>query len=150
MTVVLDAYALIAALAGEPAAGEVEAAMREPAARPMISAVNLAEVVDRMVRVWGHASAAVEAALDLMFHAGLTVYSADSEVGLLAGNIRSDHYQKAICEVSMADCFAVATALSAASSLMTSDPAMARVATRIGIPVLTLPDSRGRRPVPSA
>jgi PIN domain nuclease of toxin-antitoxin system len=44
----LDTYALIAALAGEPAASEVEAELRMGGAG--ITAVSLAEVIDQLVR----------------------------------------------------------------------------------------------------
>lgn len=46
--IVLDAYALVAYLHGEPAADEVAELLRTEAA---ISAANTAEVIDQMVRV---------------------------------------------------------------------------------------------------
>jgi PIN domain nuclease of toxin-antitoxin system len=46
--VVLDAFAVIAFLRGEPSAAEVAALLREPS---QLTAVNAAEVCDQMSRV---------------------------------------------------------------------------------------------------
>ena len=50
---VLDASAIIAALLDEPARDEVEELLRAGATAPRVSAVNLGEIVDQMVRVRG-------------------------------------------------------------------------------------------------
>jgi uncharacterized protein with PIN domain len=50
---VFDAQAIMALLLDEPAAGAVEAELRDSARRSTISAVNLAEIVDVMARVFG-------------------------------------------------------------------------------------------------
>lgn len=59
--VLLDAYALIAHLRDEPAAGEVSKLLRRRACE--ISAVNLAEVLDQLLRVSRVSPARLEAAL---------------------------------------------------------------------------------------
>jgi hypothetical protein len=67
---VLDAYAVIAYLRGEPCADEVSDLLRGPA---VLTSVNTAEVRDQMVRVFGADADGMEADLALLCHAGLTV-----------------------------------------------------------------------------
>ena len=48
----------------------------------------------------------------------------------------------------MADCFLLAHGLAEAGTVVTSDPAIAAVARALGVNVIGLPDSQGRRPLP--
>jgi PIN domain nuclease of toxin-antitoxin system len=144
--VVLDAYAVIAALVGEPGAAAVEAELRRPNAGPQISAVDVAEVVDRMVRLAGVTEQAVDASLELLAAGGLVVAPADEHIGRLAGRLRARHYSRRGQAVSLADCIALATSKSLGASLATADPALATIARAEGVPLVALPDSRGRRP----
>jgi PIN domain nuclease of toxin-antitoxin system len=57
---VLDAYAVIAYLRGEPCAGEVSDLLRGPA---ILTSTNAAEVCDQMVRVFGADADGMEADL---------------------------------------------------------------------------------------
>src|SRR5438309_4552124 len=106
--VVLDAFAVIAALLGEPGAADVEAELRRPGADPRISAVNAAEVVDTMVRVVGVREQAVDASLELLAAGGLVVTPADEKIGRQAGRLRARHYRMRALAVSLADCVALA------------------------------------------
>jgi PIN domain nuclease of toxin-antitoxin system len=144
--VLLDAYAIIAALVGEPAAPAVEAELRKPGAELRISAVNEAEVVDTMVRVAGVTKQAVDTSLQLLAAGGLVVTPADEQIGMLAGRLRAKHYDLRSTAVSLADCVALATSMSLGASLATADPALANIARKEGVLVVALPDSRGRKP----
>lgn len=140
---VLDAYAVLAFLRGEDAADEVAALLR---AGTTLAAVNAAEVVDQLVRVWGRDGDDVEGDLALLGAAGMHLHPLDAEMALHAGRLRAAHYHRERCAVSMADCVAAATALRLDAPLATSDPALAGLVRGVGGEVLALPDSRGRRP----
>lgn len=140
---VLDSYALIAYLRGEPSAGEVAGLLRGPA---ILTSVNAAEVRDQMVRVFGADEDGIEADLALLCHAGLTVQAVTYELGIQAGRIRARRYHRERAAVSLADCVAAAAALASGSALATCDPALAAVLRTEGGKIHPLPDSKGRRP----
>ena len=79
---VLDAHAVIAYLRGEACADEVAALLREPS---VLTAVNAAEVVDQLVRVFGRDPDDVHADLALLARAGMSVQPVSAELGLDAG-----------------------------------------------------------------
>lgn len=142
---VLDAYAVIAFLLDEPAAGEVGIELlKKDDAR--ISASNLVEVVDRLIRVDGRSEAEVSRSLEWMVLAGLEVVPLDDSLAELSGRLRARHYHHQRATLSNADCVAVATCMDLDDALATSDPALAAVARKEGVSVLALPDSSGRRP----
>lgn len=141
--IVLDAYAVIAYLLDEPAATEVTEILRGSTALP---AVNVAEVIDQLVRVWRRDRDEVEVALAMMARAGMEVAVADEAIAVEAGRLRAAHYNKRECSISMADCFAAATALLSGAALATSDPHLASVVRAENGQVHILPDSRGHRP----
>lgn len=142
---VFDAYALIAFLAGEPAAEAVDEELRKGnVAR--IAAVNLAEVVDRLIRVAGHPEASVDRSLEWMLTDGLAVVPVGEPVARLGGLLRARHYHHQRAAVSLADCLALATSIELGDSLATADPALAKLARGEGVTVLALPDSQGRLP----
>lgn len=142
---VLDAYALVAALTGEAAAPEVEAILRsdEPS---HVSAVNLAEVHDQLVRVRARDEDDVVVALELLAVGGLETVPADARLARRAGEWRAAHYHRERCAVSLADCFAAATADRLGEALATSDPHLAAMARALGIEIVALADSTGTRP----
>ncbi|HUY98623.1 MAG TPA: PIN domain-containing protein [Verrucomicrobiae bacterium] len=146
MITILDAFAVIATLVGEPAAGDVEALLRSPDADARITAVNLAEVIDRLVRTGGVAGPAVAESLSSLEDGGLVVVSVDAALGRAAGALRARHYRRRDSAVSLADCVALAAARIVNGALATSDPALARAARLDGVGVLALPDSLGIRP----
>jgi PIN domain nuclease of toxin-antitoxin system len=144
---VLDAYALIAFLADEPPAAEaVEAQLRQVEDSPVISAVNLAEAIDRIMRVTGAPETVVATSVDLLLNERLSVVPADERIGRQAGVIRAQHYHRRRCPVSLADCVAIATSRARNQALATADHALASVARAVGVELVPLPDSRGRLP----
>jgi PIN domain nuclease of toxin-antitoxin system len=140
---VLDAYAVIAYLRGEPSSGEVAGLLREPT---RLTAVNAAEVCDQMARVFGSDPDAVEAELALLCHAGMTLEPVTAELGTEAGRIRARRYHREHRAVSLADCVAAAAALASREPLATADPALADLLRAEGGEVHPLHDSHGRRP----
>jgi PIN domain nuclease of toxin-antitoxin system len=140
---VLDAYAVLAYLRAEPCADDVAALLR---AETTLSAANAAEVVDQLTRVYGSDPDDVHADLALLANAGMQLAPVTADLGLLAGRLRAKHYHRDRVAVSLADCIAAATALSANRPLATSDPALAGVVRAEGGTIHGLPDSRGISP----
>jgi PIN domain nuclease of toxin-antitoxin system len=140
---ILDAYAVIAYLRGEPCAAEVAELLR---GQPLLTSVNAAEVCDQMVRVFGADPDGIDADLALLGHAGLRVLPVSYELGMEAGRIRARRYHRERAAVSLADCVAAAAALAHRLPLATADPALATMLRAEGGDVHPLPDSRGRRP----
>jgi PIN domain nuclease of toxin-antitoxin system len=135
----------VAALAGEPAGQEVETILRRRPA-PSISAVNLAEVNDTLVRVNGHEPDTVRDRLDWLIVGGLQVESAWVQAGRLAASLRAEHYHRTDMPLSLADCFCLATAMTLETDLATTDPHLAQIGRDLGVEIIPLPDSTGRRP----
>jgi len=140
---VLDAQAVIAALVGEPAAGEVEGLLRGSGGPPRVSAANVAEIVDVLVRFRSQEIAPVEERLDWLVAGGLEVIAVDDRLARRAGAVRSRHYHARQRPISLADCLALATALALDDVLATSDPHLLDTATVEGCRVRALQDSRG-------
>jgi len=138
--------ALVAALTGEPARAEVERLLRDREDPARIAAVNLAEVLDVMVRVKSFRWEQVDHAIGWLRAGGLEVVPTDDAIGLRAGKLRSRHYHHLRPAVSICDCVALATASVLAQSLATADPALAAVARAEGTKLFPLADSRGRLP----
>lgn len=144
--VVLDAFGLIAALTREPAGPEVEALLRDPSERVALTPVNLAEVIDIMVRVHGNTPEDVRDAISLLVNESMEIVAVDQEIGSLAGQLRSQHYRRDTRAISMADSICLAAAQRLAARLATADPALAATAREIGVDVVALMDSAGNRP----
>lgn len=142
---VLDAYALIAFLTGAPAASEVETELRS-GEDARISAVNLFEVIDRLMRVDGRSKADVGRSVEWMVMDGLEVVPFDASLAELGAELRARHYHHQRASLSLADCVALATCMDLGDALATADPALAAVARKEGVSVRALPDSKGRRP----
>jgi uncharacterized protein with PIN domain len=140
---VLDAQALVAVLTAEPAASRVEELLRDPSESARVCSVNLAETLDVLVRVQGWPADEVEEKLRWLVLGGLEVSAAEEAVAISAGRLRARYYHRTRRPLSMADCFALATAAAAGERLASSDPAMLAVATEEGIEVVALPDARG-------
>ena len=143
---VLDAQAVVALLRGEPAADEVADLLRRPGQPVSISALNVAEVVDVLVRVLGRTYEEVSEKLDWLSAGGLVVIPVDEGIGRTAGRIHAERYHRRDRPLSMADCIALATALVGREPFATSDPPLAATAAVEGCEVVPLPDSQGRRP----
>lgn len=111
-----------------------------------ISAVNLAEVIDHLVRVRGNDPDTVRDRIHLLMVAGLEVEPVWMRAVWLATSLRSRHYHRTRSAVSLADCICIATAITLETDLATTDPALARVARDAGLAVIALPDSNGELP----
>ena len=141
--IVLDAYAVVAFLRGEPAAGDVAALLGSPT---VLSSVNAAEVFDQLVRVFGREPDHVHADFALLSHTGMDIAPVPVDLALHAGRLRARHYHRERTAVSLADCVAAATALDRRRPLATSDPALAALVRVEGGLVHGLPDSKGQLP----
>ena len=143
---VLDAFAVLALLNGEPAAPEVRDLIESGETTPTVSTLNLAEVFDQLVRVSAASPEQTHRALNLLELSGVRSHALTDAVARRAGELRAGHYHRSRNKVSMADCACAATAEALAMPLATADGALARMARAEGIPVVALADSRGRRP----
>jgi PIN domain nuclease of toxin-antitoxin system len=132
---------LVAGFLDEPARPIVEEVLRTPPTA--ISATNLAEVVDRLVRVRGQDADLVRERIETLMVAGLEVEPVWLRVMWLATSLRAEHYHRSKTAVSLADCICVATAISLDTDLATTDPALAAVARAAEVQVIALPDSAG-------
>ncbi len=141
---VLDASALLALLLDEPGRADAEALMRRHPP-PVISAVNLAEVIDKLVRGRGANAEQVNDAIDLLIVGGLAVLPFWLPQARNAAALRGRFYDRASSRAP-ADCACLATALSEHAAVATTDPALARAAQDLGVEVVGLADSMGRRP----
>jgi PIN domain nuclease of toxin-antitoxin system len=142
---VLDASALVGALGNQPARVEVEALLRRRPP-PSISAVNLAEVINWLIRVGGHSEEEVRDRIDWLIVGGLEIEPAWLFDARRAAVLRARHYHRERRPVSLADCVCIATALRLSTDLATTDPALAELARDVGLQVISLPDSTGTRP----
>jgi uncharacterized protein with PIN domain len=141
----LDAYALVALAADEPAAGEVESLLRRGHARVVIA--NLAEAIDILQRIHGLASDEVRAVLEpLLLADALSGVASEAPEAWLASELRARHYDRKTRALSLADCFLLAHALADEGPIATADPPLAAAARLEGLRVIALPDSAGIRP----
>lgn len=140
---ILDAYPLIAHLLDEsPPSSELLAA--DDLCRMV--AVNISECFDVLARVNGVSYDDIAAAVDLLEMDGLGVIPADEGLARLAGRLRAQHYRKGDAELSLADCYALAAAVTLSEPLVTCDPPLAKAARAEGVAVIGVPDSKGRTP----
>jgi PIN domain nuclease of toxin-antitoxin system len=135
---VLDASAVIGFLRDEPARNQVEELLRRRPP-PVISAVNLCEVIDVLVSVGGQSEEAVNDAIDLLIVGGLEVEPFWLPHGRLAASIRSAHYHRRRSSISLGDAACLATARSLKATVATTDVALADVARELGLEASTLP-----------
>jgi len=136
----------VAFLLDEPAAADVDAALRDPAHEARISALNLAEVIDVMTRIYERPPADTMNAFVLLESGGLRIALLDGDLGIAAGELHAHHYDRRTSPLAMADCVALATAMALGEPLATSDPPLAAAARAEGVVIIGLPDARGRRP----
>jgi PIN domain nuclease of toxin-antitoxin system len=141
--VVVDTGPILSVLLGDAAAAEVSATV---AGRDCgVSVVNVAEVLDVDVRV--HRAPVDEAseALDRILADVARPLPAPRALAEHAALLRARHDHRRDRDLSLADCFAIATAMPDAD-VATSDAAIAKVARAEGVDVVALPNARGRRP----
>lgn len=138
---ILDAYAVIALLRGEPAAPEVRSLIDAGDAR--LTAAGVAEVLDHLVRIID--ASEEDAVLDLAQLGLLDPVPVDDALGVRAGLLRARHYHRTTRAVSLADCIAAEAARVAQTSLATADPPLLELCRGEAIAVVVLPDSSGTR-----
>lgn len=141
MTLVCDASAILALLRGEPGHPVVEALLGQGGGA--CAAVNLAEVVDVLVRKSGVDPTEVATAVEDLQAAGLRVEPCDSSLGMRAGQLRATHYQRQSLPISMADCVALATAERLDGTLVSSDSHLCHLAASLGVAVHPIANSSG-------
>ena len=134
MTVLLDAYALIAYLRDEPAAPMVQRLLWD--GQLAMSSVQLAEVLDRMERVYSIPADEIEVAVSAL---GIEIVVADYPVGAQAGRLRARHYGPTGRTLSLADSFCAATALIGEMTVATADPILLTDADAEGCQIQRLP-----------
>lgn len=136
---VLDAFAVLALLRGEPAAPDVRRIIESGDAQ--LTPVGIGEAIDHLVRVMKVPEE--EAALDLA-QLGLTEPPALSPgLALDAGLLRARHYHRTRRAVSLADCIAAETARIRSADLATADPHLLDLCHDEAIRARPLPDSTG-------
>jgi predicted nucleic acid-binding protein len=144
--ILLDAYALVAFLADEPAADDVEALFARSDCG--INVVNLGEAVDVSCRVHGLDEEDVRAAIEpLRATRQLEVVVPSEGSAWRAARIRIDHYDRRLRPLSLGDCFLLADA-TREDAIASADPVVAAAARDLQIGFLPLPDSVGRLPDP--
>jgi PIN domain nuclease of toxin-antitoxin system len=143
--IILDAYALIAALVAEPAQVDVEPLLRDPAGAA-IASVNFGECIDVLTRVRAIPSETVHERVGWLEAGGLFVVPVDRELATSAGEVRARRYHRRNRPLSMADCIALVLAQRESARLATADPHLAAAARDEGVVIIALPDSRGVRP----
>ncbi len=142
MSALLDAAAAVAFVRGEPAAEDVDAALRAGDVA-MVSA-NIAEVCDVLARklaVPEESARTVVARLEAL----VTVRPVELDAARRAGWIRSRRYHRTRAPISLGDALLLGAA-GDEDRVLTSDAALLRVAAAEGIRTEALRDSRGRLP----
>jgi PIN domain nuclease of toxin-antitoxin system len=138
--VIVDSFAVIALLTGEPAAPEVRGLLGSA----RLTSTGVAEVIDRLVRVHGRSEE--EVALDVAELGLLEGLPVDAVDGLGAGLLRARHYHRTRRAVSVADCVVGQVARRAGASVATADPHLLDLCDEEGIASVPLPDASGLRP----
>ncbi len=138
--VVVDAAPLIALLREEPNVDRVVQAIGDAGA--FVSTVTLAEAADVLERVHGWPSGVVSEAVSGLLGVAVAFVPPTPEIAARAGSIRARHYRRRANDISLGDCFVLATA-SHGETVVTSDRALARSARAEGIEVALVPSGQG-------
>jgi len=125
VSILLDAFALIALLADEPAADEVEALLRGGEAA--MTAVNLAEALDVLQRVQGISFERLQTLTTPLVGERIKLLPIDEPIARRAADIRARRYQRTSAPLSLADCILLA-ATGESDRLATADGPLIRVA----------------------
>jgi uncharacterized protein with PIN domain len=136
VSVLLDAFALIALLADEPAASEVEALLRQGEAA--ITAVNLAEALDVLQRVQGIPRDRLDDVTLPLVGERMTLVAIDERIARDAADIRARRYHRTRAPLSLADCILLA-ATGESDTLATADGPLVRVAEAENVKIKKLP-----------
>ncbi len=133
--ILLDAYALVAFLAGRPAAERVPALLREGAG---VATANLAEAYEVSERRYGVAIARSAEVLEPLFDQALRTLPLDQLVAQRSAEMRTKHYHRTKRPISLADAILIASA-SGGDTIATADPDVLAIAALEGIPTIELP-----------
>lgn len=143
MKLLLDAYALLAFLRQEPASEQVIPLLRS--GECSVTSVNLAEVLDQLMRVDGFSRDEVAEIVSPLLTEVVRVESVPEDVAWRAAELRQRYYRRKDAELSLADCVLLASA-DRTRGIATPDPVVAACARAEEIHLEALPDSRGTRP----
>ncbi|MDZ7802347.1 MAG: PIN domain-containing protein [Trueperaceae bacterium] len=133
---VLDAYAVVAYLAGGPAAPRVRELLR--AGDAVVATANLAEALDVTERLYGLPVARAFEHLEPLLDGTITPVVLDVDTARRAAMLRARHYDRNRCRISMADAILLASA-GAAGRIATADPDVLAVAEAEGTGTTPLP-----------
>jgi PIN domain nuclease of toxin-antitoxin system len=125
VSVLLDAFALIALLAEERAAEQVETLIRR--GDTAITPVNLAEALDVLQRVGGIPRERLEALTTPLIGEQVRLAQIDEQVARHAADVRARRYHRTRAPLSLADCILLA-ATGPADTLATADRVLVRTA----------------------
>jgi len=138
--ILLDASALIAFIRGEPAMERVLAILRRGSTA--MTAANIAEVYDKASRGASLSHVQVADLIEPLFGGPITPISIDGDLARRAGEIRSLHYHRERCPISLADCMLL-SAPGPDDEVATSDSGVLAIAAELGIATIELPPSTG-------
>ena len=134
--ILLDAYALIAFIAGRPGASEVGSLLRS--GHCALTTLNLAEALDVLERVRSVPAERALEAIDPLLESALETVPLDAEIAKAASSVRVDHYHRRDRPLSMADCVLLASG-SEGDRVATADRHVLAVAEAIGLDPIELP-----------
>jgi uncharacterized protein with PIN domain len=141
--ILIDAQGLVALLADEPAADEVESIFESSGAG--ITTINLAEAIDISERGLGINAAVVRPAITTLRESVLHVVACTEEDAWRAGDLRARRYHRVRAPISIADSFLIAAARPG-DVVASADAGVLTVARAEGVDVIPLLDSTGRKP----
>jgi uncharacterized protein with PIN domain len=136
VSVLLDAFALIALLADEPAADEVEALIRRGTAA--MTTVNLAEALDVLQRVGGISAERLDELTTPLVGERIKLLAVGERIARDAAGIRARRYHRTRAPLSLADCILLA-APGESDELATADGPLIAVAEAENVQVRVLP-----------
>lgn len=135
MSVLLDAFALIALLTEEPAADEVETILRR--GETTMPTINLAEALDVLQRVHGFSHERLDAIATPLISESIRLLPVDEQTARDAADIRARRYHRTQAPISLADCVLIAAARGS-DVLATADAPLITVAGQEGVRIKQL------------
>ncbi len=136
MSTILDAYALIAFLAGGPASPLVRGILREGDAA--VATANLAETLDVCQRRHRLPISRAIEIIDPLLEGPLTAVALDAAIARRAAEIRARHYHRAQRPISLADAVLIASA-KPGDRIATADPDVLAIARAEELESIALP-----------
>ncbi len=103
---------------------------------PRISTINVAEVVDVMMRAHGLEEQEIVGSIELLVRSGLIIEPLNARQSLAAGSLRARYFDKRTRAISMADCVVIALASEVAESIASTDRMLLEVAVAEGVAML--------------